>query len=166
MRALYTIQLGERITCQRCSQQRTSNSDLLAIPLRLSYSKFHRKLTLERTLWRYFRSHETHDDRNLCPKCKSSRIVKVTHLRSLPRTLNIHLKRLSQKNPLQKVNRTLSFPPVLDLHEVLDPEHLPPEEYSMVRQYIILHHLRYAEAELCIRGVAYARGEGGSFKRL
>ncbi|XP_040201293.1 ubl carboxyl-terminal hydrolase 18 isoform X1 [Rana temporaria] len=132
MRALYTIQLGERITCQRCSQQRAANSDLLAISLRISYSKFLRKLTLERTLRRYFRSHETHDDRNLCSKCKSSRIVKVTHLRSLPRTLNIHLKRLSQKNPLQKVNRTLSFPPVLNLREVLDPEHLPPEEYSML----------------------------------
>lgn len=86
----------------------------------------------------------------------------MTHLRTLPRTLNIHLKRLSQKNPLQKVNRTLSFPPVLNLNEVLDPEHLPPEEYSMVRQYIIQHHLRYA---VCIRGVAYGRSEEGSLKR-
>ncbi|XP_018417583.1 PREDICTED: ubl carboxyl-terminal hydrolase 18 [Nanorana parkeri] len=130
MRALYTIQMEERITCQRCSQQRTTHCDWLTIPLQISHSKFHRKLTLERTLWRYFRSQETHDDKNFCPKCESSRAVKVTHFRSLPRTLSIHLKRLSRKNPLQKVNRTLSFPPVLDLLEVLDPEHLPQEEYS------------------------------------
>ncbi|KAM5171161.1 ubl carboxyl-terminal hydrolase 18 [Mantella aurantiaca] len=132
MRALYTIQLEECVTCQRCSQQRTSHSDLLAIQLRVSHSKFHRKLTLEHTMWRYFRSQEIQDDRNLCPKCESSRLVKVTRFRSLPRTLTIHLKRLSQRNPLQKVNRTLSFPQVLDLLEVLNPEHLPPEEYPML----------------------------------
>ncbi|XP_072256088.1 ubl carboxyl-terminal hydrolase 18 isoform X2 [Pyxicephalus adspersus] len=132
MRALYTIPMEECVMCQRCSQQRITHKDRIAIPLQISHSKFHRNLTLERTLFRYFRSQETYEDRNPCPKCECSRVVKMTHLRSLPRTFSIHLKRLSRKNPLQKVNRTVSFPLVLDLLEVLDSEHLPRKEYSLV----------------------------------
>ncbi|KAM9312691.1 ubl carboxyl-terminal hydrolase 18 [Gastrophryne carolinensis] len=106
MRALYTIPIEERVTCQRCSHQRSAPADLLTIPLKVSYTKFHRKLTL------------------------------VTQLRSLPRMFSVHLKRLQKRRSapqLQKVNQRLSFPPLLDLPEFLDPEHLPHGEHPAPR---------------------------------
>ncbi|XP_068129785.1 ubl carboxyl-terminal hydrolase 18 [Hyperolius riggenbachi] len=153
VRTLYTISLREQITCQRCSQQRTAHSDLLNIPLRVSHSKFHRKVTLERMFWRYFRSQEIHGDKTGCPKCEANRGVKVTQLRSLPRTLSIHLKRLSQKS-MDKVNRTVSFPLVLDLLEVLDPEQLPSEEcktpsYSYHLFAVVAHTGTAASGHFC-----------------
>ncbi|XP_040292924.1 ubl carboxyl-terminal hydrolase 18 isoform X1 [Bufo bufo] len=130
LRSLYNIPLEERLTCQKCLHQRSSHCDRLILPLRVSCSKYHRKLTLERMLWRYFRSQELFEDENFCPTCgKNSRASKVTHFRSLPRTLTIHLKRLCKtSSQLEKINRTLSFPPVLDLLEVLSSEHFPDNE--------------------------------------
>ncbi|XP_063785356.1 ubl carboxyl-terminal hydrolase 18 isoform X2 [Pseudophryne corroboree] len=131
LRSLYSVSLEERLTCQQCSYQSTSHKDLSSISISVPHSKYQSKLTLERALWKYFKSQEMKEDKNYCPKCeRHSRSAKVTQLRSLPHTLSIHVKRLSKKNGsrLQKINRTLSFPPVLDLLEVLDPEHLPEEQ--------------------------------------
>lgn len=130
LRSLYSIPLEERLTCQRCHHQRSDRCDLLSIPLVVSHSKYHRKLTLERALWRYFRFQELYEDENFCPKCgKNCRASKVMHLRSLPRTLTINLRRLCRKSSdVQKINRTFSFPPALDLLQILSPEQLPGDE--------------------------------------
>ncbi|CAN2390258.1 ISG15-specific protease activity, partial [Pristimantis euphronides] len=134
LRSLYSVSLEDRVTCQKCLHRSSAHWDLLSLPLRVSHSKYHRKLTLQRELWRYFRFQEFYEDENFCPKCgKKSRASKVTQLRALPRTLTLHLKRLWKTgSQTQKTNRTFSFPPVLDLLEVLSPEHLPQDERPTV----------------------------------
>ncbi|XP_075066781.1 ubl carboxyl-terminal hydrolase 18 isoform X2 [Mixophyes fleayi] len=147
LRSLYSVSLEERFTCQRCFQQRSKHNDLLSITISVPHSKYQRKLTLEHALWKYFKCREVNEDESICPKCeRSGRASKVTQLRSLPRTLNIHLRRLGKRNGsrLQKINRTLSFPPVLDLLEVLDLDHLPegehPTSHYNYRLFAVIAH--------------------------
>ncbi|XP_075705591.1 LOW QUALITY PROTEIN: ubl carboxyl-terminal hydrolase 18 [Rhinoderma darwinii] len=130
MRSLFSISLEERLTCQRCRHRSSAHRDLLSLPLGVAHSKYSRKLSLERALRRYFHSHELFEDENFCANCeKGSRANKVTRLRSLPRTFTIHLKRFSKtSSQSQKINRTVPFPPVLDLLQVLNPENLPEDE--------------------------------------
>ncbi|XP_069820559.1 ubl carboxyl-terminal hydrolase 18 isoform X2 [Dendropsophus ebraccatus] len=130
LRSLYSIALEERVTCERCHHQHSAHRDLLSLPITVPHSKYQRKMTLERRLWKYFRCQEIYDDENFCPKCgKNSRASKVTHLRSLPRTLTINLNRLCKTSSQpRKINRTLSFPRVLDLIEILSPEQLPGDK--------------------------------------
>ncbi|MEE6477982.1 hypothetical protein FKM82_011694 [Ascaphus truei] len=73
------------------------------------------------------------ENKSFCPQCREKTAsLKGTRLLSQPRTLTIHLKRISlrKSSRLQKINRTLSFPPSLDLSEVLDPEHLPEQQQA------------------------------------
>ncbi|XP_056373904.1 ubl carboxyl-terminal hydrolase 18 isoform X2 [Hyla sarda] len=130
LRSLYSISLEERFTCERCHHQSTAHRDLLSLPLSIPYSKYHRKLTLGRALWKYFRFQDLYEDEKFCPKCgKNGWVSKITRLCSPPRTLTINLKRLCKTNSqLRKVNRTVSFPPVLDLLQILSPEQLPEDE--------------------------------------
>uniref|UniRef100_A0A8C5PLT9 USP domain-containing protein n=1 Tax=Leptobrachium leishanense TaxID=445787 RepID=A0A8C5PLT9_9ANUR len=129
LRTLYMINWEETFTCQKCSHQRTSVQNVLTISLNVCHSKHHRNLTLQNCLRRFFKPKEVFAESNgACPKCgENSTSVKGIRLVSLPHTLNIHLKRLSPKKSTLKTNRILSFPDILDLSEVLDPEYLPSE---------------------------------------
>ncbi|XP_069618973.1 ubl carboxyl-terminal hydrolase 18 [Ranitomeya imitator] len=146
LRSLFTISLEERLTCDRCHRQSSAHRDLLFLPLRVSHSKYHRKLTLERALWRYFRYQDSYEEENVCPKCgEDSRATKVTLLRSLPRTFTVHLTRLCKtRSQIQKINRTVTFPPTLDLMEILGPEHLPEDEqpttHCTYRLFAVISH--------------------------
>ncbi|XP_053318451.1 ubl carboxyl-terminal hydrolase 18 [Spea bombifrons] len=140
LRNLYTIRLEESMTCLKCSNQRSSDTNLLTIHLQVYHSRYHRTMTLERGLRRFFKTKKASGGESwcICPKCgEDSKSVKDERLRSLPRTLTVDLKRIRQRksSQLQKINRTLTFPPTLDLSEVLDPEHLPEQEYAQ-SQYI------------------------------
>ncbi|XP_066445885.1 ubl carboxyl-terminal hydrolase 18 [Eleutherodactylus coqui] len=134
LRALYAISLEEQVTCHRCRHQRFTHCELKSLPLRVSHSKYHRKLKLEGALWRYFRLKELYEDETFCSKCEENSCArKVIRLCSLPRTLTIHLKRLYKTgSQVQKANGTFSFPLVLDLLEILSPEQLPEDERSTV----------------------------------
>ncbi|XP_077123232.1 ubl carboxyl-terminal hydrolase 18 isoform X2 [Ranitomeya variabilis] len=146
LRSLFTISLEERLTCDRCHRRSSAHRDLLSLPLRVSHSKCHRTLTLERALWRYFRYQDSYEEENVCPKCgKDSRATKVTLLRSLPRTFTVHLTRLCKtRSRIQKINRTVTFPPTLDLMEILGPEHLPEDEqpttHYTYRLFAVISH--------------------------
>ncbi|KAM8971845.1 ubl carboxyl-terminal hydrolase 18 [Pelodytes ibericus] len=138
LRTLYTVKLKESMTCRKCSHQRSNDLDVLTIPLQVYHSRHHRNLTLERALRRFFNPTEVTGES--CPKCiESSTSVKDLRFLSLPRTLTINVKRLSQKKSfLQKINRTFSFPDTLDLSDVLDPEYLP-EGHVQSRYHYVLY---------------------------
>ncbi|KAM4748716.1 ubl carboxyl-terminal hydrolase 18 [Rhinophrynus dorsalis] len=139
LRALYTIKLQQYVTCEKCSYQRSSNSDVLTVTLPVTHSRYHRNLPLGRALWRFFKPQEVRGgSKSFCPKCEEDTAgLKVMRLLSLPQTLTIYLKRISQRksSQVQKINRTLSFPPTLDLSEVLDVDQLPEQELPQ-SQYI------------------------------
>ncbi|MEE6477981.1 hypothetical protein FKM82_011694, partial [Ascaphus truei] len=134
LRALYTVRLEEYVTCHKCYHERSSDKDVLTIPLPVSDSRHHRKQRLEHDLWTFFMPQElSGENKSFCPQCREKTAsLKGTRLLSQPRTLTIHLKRISlrKSSRLQKINRTLSFPPSLDLSEVLDPEHLPEQQQA------------------------------------
>ncbi|KAM4035914.1 ubl carboxyl-terminal hydrolase 18 isoform 2-T2 [Anomaloglossus baeobatrachus] len=139
LRSLFTISLEDRLTCQRCHRQSCAHRDLVSLPLRVSHSKYHRKLSLERALWRYFQ--DSYEEENFCPKC--GRNGRVPRLRSLPRTLTVHLMRLCKsRSQVQKINRTVSFPPTLDLLEILGPERLPEDKQQTIqyRLFAVIAH--------------------------
>ncbi|CAJ0931664.1 unnamed protein product [Ranitomeya imitator] len=169
LRSLFTISLEERLTCDRCpppklrpprplvpptpgfslqiSQKVDSGDDSSvslcdndALPVLLS------PCCQERALWRYFRYQDSYEEENVCPKCgEDSRATKVTLLRSLPRTFTVHLTRLCKtRSQIQKINRTVTFPPTLDLMEILGPEHLPEDEqpttHCTYRLFAVISH--------------------------
>ncbi|XP_072000976.1 ubl carboxyl-terminal hydrolase 18 isoform X2 [Engystomops pustulosus] len=132
LRSLYNISLEEHVTCQRCRHQSSAHRDLLSLPLRVSRYKYHKTSSLERALSRYFLCQDLDEEENFCSKCgNNTRASKVTNLRSLPRTLTFHLRRLCKKKR-EKINSTVTFPPELDLQEVLSPRHLPPDQQPEV----------------------------------
>ncbi|XP_063303704.1 ubl carboxyl-terminal hydrolase 18 isoform X1 [Pelobates fuscus] len=137
LRTLYTVRLEESLKCLSCSHQRSNEVNVLNILLQITHSKHHRNLTLEYCLRRYFKPREViGESDSICTKCgENKKTVKGLRLFSLPRTLTIHLKRLNQRKSSLKTNRTLSFPELLDLSEILDPEYLPEQEYKQ-GQYI------------------------------
>ncbi|OCT58209.1 ubl carboxyl-terminal hydrolase 18 [Xenopus laevis] len=134
LRALYGIKLKEYTTCHKCSHEKSSDLEVLTIPLPVPYSKYHRTLPLQRALWRFFKPHETSEEnKSFCPKCEENTAgQRVLRFLSLPQTLTIHLKRISKRKSthLEKINRTLSFPSSLDLSDVLDQEQFPEQEHA------------------------------------
>ncbi|XP_053574878.1 ubl carboxyl-terminal hydrolase 18 isoform X2 [Bombina bombina] len=130
MRTLYTIKLQNFFTCRKCSYQRFTDSDVVAVPIPVSASVRHEKLPLERALRRFFKKKElSGENKPFCTKCEENTpCLKGVRLLSLPTTLTISLKRLHRSSQTHKINRAVSFPPQLDLSEVLDPDHLPEEE--------------------------------------
>ncbi|XP_017944933.1 ubl carboxyl-terminal hydrolase 18 isoform X2 [Xenopus tropicalis] len=132
LRALYGIKLKEHVTCHKCSHEKSSDMEVLTIPLPVPHSKYQRPLPLQRALWRFFKPHEISED-NFCPKCAENTAgQRVLQFFSLPQTLSIHLKRISRRktSDVQKINRTFSFPCTLDLSDVLDQEQFPVQEHA------------------------------------
>ncbi|KAM4675140.1 ubl carboxyl-terminal hydrolase 18 isoform 1-T1 [Discoglossus pictus] len=132
LKDLFIIQLKDSVTCRKCYQQRSTDSDLLTISVPVSASRHHAKLPLEYALRKFFKTKELNGDhKRFCPKCgENTPSLKGMQLLSLPRTLTIHLKRLrhQKSTQIQKINRAVSFPPFLDLSDVLDADHLPDED--------------------------------------
>ncbi|KAG8438747.1 hypothetical protein GDO86_005080 [Hymenochirus boettgeri] len=131
LRELYVIRLKEYVTCHKCSHIQSRDLEVLTIPLLVRHSKYHRNLPLVSWYWCIYAGSEDHQ--SFCPKCEGNTAgQKVLRLSHLPRTLSIHLNRISQQksSQLQKVNRPLSFPSTLDLSEVLDLEQFPEQEHN------------------------------------
>ncbi|OCT86156.1 hypothetical protein XELAEV_18019850mg [Xenopus laevis] len=136
LRTLYSIKLKEFMTCHKCSHEKSSDMEVLTIPLPVPHSKYHGTLPLQRALWRFFKPQEIREEnKSFCPKCEETTAgQRVLRFLCLPQTLTIHLKRISTRksNQLQKINRTLSFPSTLDLSDVLDQEQFPEQEHAQV----------------------------------
>ncbi|XP_069084131.1 ubl carboxyl-terminal hydrolase 18 [Pleurodeles waltl] len=124
--SLYTIHIQEYLTCLKCTQEKTRDSNLIALPLPLTDPRFKRPTSLEEALAIVFRSEKpTEENMWLCEDCgEKTASLQGMRVRSLPRTLTLHLKRLSSTKSswVRKISRRISFPLNLDLSQILEAD--------------------------------------------
>ncbi|XP_069484783.1 ubl carboxyl-terminal hydrolase 18 [Ambystoma mexicanum] len=135
--SLYTIHVQEYLTCLRCSVERTRDSSLIALPLPVSNPRFKRPTSLEEALTCFFQPEKLMEENEcLCQNCgKKTMSMQGMRLKTLPRTLTLHLKRLStvKTSGVQKISRRISFPLSLNLSQLLQPDFVccdPAEQES------------------------------------